>query len=155
MSMIPTFVHESLSEVVDSSSTVNADWSWVNEPVGISKDDSFMKLGLLEQINTTADKSDYLWYSLRYTSNLLAAFPYSHCCPNLTGKGCQYDWSNLILVLFLAALISLGRSPSLKMVLKQFFMLNHLAMLFMLLSTRSLQVFLIHDDLHDKMEWQL
>ncbi|KAI6669370.1 hypothetical protein NL676_004255 [Syzygium grande] len=64
MSMIPTFVHESLSEVVDSSSTVNADWSWVNEPVGISKDDSFMKLGLLEQINTTADKSDYLWYSL-------------------------------------------------------------------------------------------
>lgn len=64
MSMIPTFVYESLSEVVDSSATVNADWSWINEPVGISKNDSFVKPGLLEQINTTADSSDYLWYSL-------------------------------------------------------------------------------------------
>lgn len=40
-----------------------SDWSWVNEPVGISSQNAFMKLGLAEQINTTGDKSDYLWYS--------------------------------------------------------------------------------------------
>ena len=65
MSMVPTFVYESSRDNLDSTSSVNADWSWINEPVGISKDDAFVKAGLLEQINTTADKSDYLWYSLR------------------------------------------------------------------------------------------
>ncbi|KAM3358984.1 hypothetical protein P3S68_021917 [Capsicum galapagoense] len=39
-------------------------WTSVNEPVGISSDNTFKKVGLVEQINTTADKSDYLWYSL-------------------------------------------------------------------------------------------
>ncbi|KZV34569.1 Beta-galactosidase 8 isoform 1 [Dorcoceras hygrometricum] len=38
-------------------------WSWITEPVGISSDNAWTKLGLLEQINTTADRSDYLWYS--------------------------------------------------------------------------------------------
>ncbi|KAL8057574.1 hypothetical protein ABFX02_04G192300 [Erythranthe guttata] len=39
-------------------------WSWYSEPVGISSSNAFVLPGLLEQINTTADKSDYLWYSL-------------------------------------------------------------------------------------------
>ncbi|CAN0852800.1 Beta-galactosidase 8 [Linum grandiflorum] len=38
-------------------------WSWYQEQVGIWGNDSFTKLGLLEQINTTKDKSDFLWYS--------------------------------------------------------------------------------------------
>nr|GLL43088.1 beta-galactosidase 8-like isoform X1 [Ipomoea trifida] len=41
-----------------------SDWSWYNEPVGISSNNAFSVSRLLEQINTTADKSDYLWYSL-------------------------------------------------------------------------------------------
>ncbi|EPS63867.1 beta-galactosidase, partial [Genlisea aurea] len=40
------------------------DWRWINEPVGISTGGAAVtKPGLLEQINTTADQSDYLWYS--------------------------------------------------------------------------------------------
>ncbi|XP_040991166.1 beta-galactosidase 8 [Juglans microcarpa x Juglans regia] len=62
--MIPSFSHQSLKGNIDSSEALGSGWSWINEPVGISKDDAFVKLGLLEQINTTADKSDYLWYSL-------------------------------------------------------------------------------------------
>ncbi|KAK1289663.1 Beta-galactosidase 8 [Acorus calamus] len=49
---------------VSSTGTLQSDWSWVSEPVGISKTDAFNKLGLSEQINTTADASDYLWYSV-------------------------------------------------------------------------------------------
>ncbi|KZV34570.1 Beta-galactosidase 8 isoform 1 [Dorcoceras hygrometricum] len=44
-------------------------WSWFREPVGISSNKAFELLGLMEQINTTADKSDYLWYSLRTQIN--------------------------------------------------------------------------------------
>ncbi|KAL5581256.1 hypothetical protein UlMin_013698 [Ulmus minor] len=62
--MIPSFLRQSLINDVDSSDSLGSAWSWINEPVGISKKDSFIKPGLLEQINTTADKSDYLWYSL-------------------------------------------------------------------------------------------
>ncbi|PQQ04921.1 beta-galactosidase 8 [Prunus yedoensis var. nudiflora] len=62
--MIPSFMHHSLIDDVDSSEALGSGWSWINEPVGISKDDAFTRVGLLEQINTTADKSDYLWYSL-------------------------------------------------------------------------------------------
>ncbi|CAL5436193.1 unnamed protein product [Camellia sinensis] len=43
-------------------------WSWFNEPVGISSNNAFMQLGLVEQINTTAYKSDYLMYSLSTNS---------------------------------------------------------------------------------------
>ena len=64
--MIPSFTHQSLIDNADSSDSLSSTWSWINEPVGISKDDAFTKPGLLEQINTTADQSDYLWYSIRY-----------------------------------------------------------------------------------------
>nr|XP_010910537.1 LOW QUALITY PROTEIN: beta-galactosidase 6-like [Elaeis guineensis] len=49
---------------IDSSKASQSDWSFAIEPVGISKSDAFTKSGLLEQINTTADVSDYLWYSI-------------------------------------------------------------------------------------------
>ncbi|VFQ98096.1 unnamed protein product [Cuscuta campestris] len=55
---IPRFVRK-------SSVAALSGWSWIKEPVGISSNKAFPKVGLLEQINTTADKSDYLWYSLR------------------------------------------------------------------------------------------
>ncbi|XP_055959705.1 beta-galactosidase 8 isoform X2 [Mercurialis annua] len=64
MSVVPTFTHQSLVGNFGSSKAIGSSWSWIKEPVGISKNDAFVKSGLLEQINTTADKSDYLWYSL-------------------------------------------------------------------------------------------
>ncbi|XP_058729818.1 beta-galactosidase 8-like isoform X2 [Vicia villosa] len=64
MSMTSSFATESLKEEVDSLDSSSSRWSWISEPVGISKPDAFSKYGLLEQINTTADRSDYLWYSL-------------------------------------------------------------------------------------------
>jgi hypothetical protein len=67
-SMISSFATESSKEEVDSLDRSSSGWSWISEPVGISKADAFSKPGLLEQINTTADRSDYLWYSLRYVS---------------------------------------------------------------------------------------
>ncbi|KHG08626.1 Beta-galactosidase 8 -like protein [Gossypium arboreum] len=66
MSVIPSFMHESLNTNADSTDSIGSGWSWINEPIGISKASAFNKLGLLEQINTTADKSDYLWYSLSF-----------------------------------------------------------------------------------------
>ncbi|KAK7312559.1 hypothetical protein VNO77_36500 [Canavalia gladiata] len=63
-SMISSFKTESLKEEVGSLKDPGPGWSWISEPIGISKDDSFSKYGLLEQINTTADRSDYLWYSM-------------------------------------------------------------------------------------------
>lgn len=65
MTVVPSFTRQSLKVNDDSSDAPQSDWSYINEPVGISKKDAFSKVGLLEQINTTADKSDYLWYSLR------------------------------------------------------------------------------------------
>jgi hypothetical protein len=50
-------------------------WSYAIEPVGITKDNA----GLMEQINTTADASDFLWYSTRYI-----------CMPS-----CNYAWGNV------------------------------------------------------------
>ncbi|XP_030503586.2 beta-galactosidase 8 isoform X1 [Cannabis sativa] len=64
MAMIPSFTRQSLIADVDESLSLGSAWSWIKEPVGITKDDAFTKPGLLEQINTTADQSDYLWYSL-------------------------------------------------------------------------------------------
>ncbi|KAL2328638.1 hypothetical protein Fmac_022065 [Flemingia macrophylla] len=63
-SMISSFTAVSLKEEVGSLNDPGSGWSWISEPIGISKADSFSKFGLLEQINTTADRSDYLWYSL-------------------------------------------------------------------------------------------
>lgn len=51
------------SKVNATNKAVQSSWSWIPEPVGISSRSAFTKPGLLEQINTTADKSDYLWYS--------------------------------------------------------------------------------------------
>ncbi|OMP05297.1 hypothetical protein CCACVL1_01966 [Corchorus capsularis] len=59
-------VMSSFSQSWNSSETFGSSWSYINEPVGISKADKFSKVGLLEQINTTADASDYLWYSLSF-----------------------------------------------------------------------------------------
>ncbi|XP_068646886.1 beta-galactosidase 8-like [Aristolochia californica] len=56
----------SSQNIAGSSEVFQSGWSWVIEPVGISKSDSFTKSRLLEQINTTADVSDYLWYSISY-----------------------------------------------------------------------------------------
>jgi len=70
--MISSFTSESLKEEVGSlDDSDSGGWSWISEPIGISKADSFSKFGLLEQINTTADRSDYLWYSTRYIIYLL------------------------------------------------------------------------------------
>ena len=41
-------------------------WSYAIEPVGITKENALTKPGLMDQINTTADASDFLWYSTRY-----------------------------------------------------------------------------------------
>lgn len=46
-------------------------WSWYMESVGVSGNNSFTASGLLEQINTTKDTSDFLWYSTRYFLHLL------------------------------------------------------------------------------------
>ncbi|RDX70682.1 Beta-galactosidase 8 [Mucuna pruriens] len=59
-----SFTTESLKQEAGSLDDSGSGWSWISEPVGISKADSFSKFGLVEQINTTADRSDYLWYSL-------------------------------------------------------------------------------------------
>ncbi|XLT84611.1 hypothetical protein HN873_006364 [Arachis hypogaea] len=63
-STVSIFRAESLKQDVGSLENDSLGWSWISEPIGISKNDSFSKFGLLEQINTTADRSDYFWYSL-------------------------------------------------------------------------------------------
>ncbi|KAL8516052.1 hypothetical protein ACS0TY_014649 [Phlomoides rotata] len=64
MATISKFVSQPLNDDITASDSIFSGWSWINEPVGISSNSAFTKLGLLEQINTTADLSDYLWYSL-------------------------------------------------------------------------------------------
>ncbi|CAN1149746.1 Beta-galactosidase 8 [Linum perenne] len=44
-------------------------WSWYQEQVGIWGNSSFTESGLLEQINTTKDTSDFLWYSTSIYAN--------------------------------------------------------------------------------------
>ncbi|XP_073137651.1 beta-galactosidase 8-like [Henckelia pumila] len=71
---IPKFIHQAsqngtYSVASNQNGTTSAgpplsQWSWFREPVGISSKSAFVLLGLVEQINTTADKSDYLWYSM-------------------------------------------------------------------------------------------
>ncbi|XP_034698221.1 beta-galactosidase 8-like isoform X2 [Vitis riparia] len=48
---------------VNEFSLASSAWSWYKEEVGVSSNHSFIKPGLLEQINTTKDNSDYLWYT--------------------------------------------------------------------------------------------
>jgi len=52
-------------------------WSYAIEPVGITKDNALTKVGLMEQINTTADASDFLWYSTRYICMPSCNYAYS------------------------------------------------------------------------------
>lgn len=47
------------------SSLSSASWSWYKEKVGVWGNSSFEASGLLEQINTTKDISDFLWYTIR------------------------------------------------------------------------------------------
>jgi hypothetical protein len=60
----------SSTEASDDSSIeaelASSGWSYAIEPVGITKENALTKPGLMEQINTTADASDFLWYSTRY-----------------------------------------------------------------------------------------
>ncbi|XP_072961559.1 beta-galactosidase 6 [Typha angustifolia] len=58
------YYSQASNQSFDSSKDIKPDWSYIVEPVGISKSNAFTKAGLLEQINTTADSSDYLWYSV-------------------------------------------------------------------------------------------
>ncbi|KAK6163297.1 hypothetical protein DH2020_000161 [Rehmannia glutinosa] len=64
VSTIANFVRQPSKDDTTATDAFFSGWSWINEPVGISSDSAFTKQGLLEQINTTADQSDYLWYSL-------------------------------------------------------------------------------------------
>ncbi|KAI3461445.1 hypothetical protein Pfo_018108 [Paulownia fortunei] len=61
---ISKFVHQPSKDDTTAADAFLSGWSWIHEPVGLSSNSAFTKLGLLEQINTTADQSDYLWYSL-------------------------------------------------------------------------------------------
>ncbi|KAH9288504.1 hypothetical protein KI387_032621, partial [Taxus chinensis] len=42
---------------------VRPNWSWLQEPIGVWESHGFSKFGLVEQIKTTSDSSDYLWYT--------------------------------------------------------------------------------------------
>ncbi|KAL3653064.1 Beta-galactosidase 8 [Castilleja foliolosa] len=66
VSTIANFVRQPWKSVTTATNEPLSSWSWISEPVGISSDIAFTKPGLLEQINTTADRSDYLWYSLSF-----------------------------------------------------------------------------------------
>lgn len=71
------------SQAVESSQILQLVWSSIDEPVGISKSSAFARDGLLEQINTTADSSDYLWYSIRYGGGSVSKLKtYSYWMPN-------------------------------------------------------------------------
>ncbi|KAL9146475.1 hypothetical protein ABFS82_13G112700 [Erythranthe guttata] len=47
----------------DYSLSSSSSWSWYKEKVGVWGNNSFDASGLLEQINTTRDTSDFLWYT--------------------------------------------------------------------------------------------
>ncbi|GLJ33374.1 hypothetical protein SUGI_0671390 [Cryptomeria japonica] len=44
--------------------TIGTNWKWYNEAIGIWGNNSLTNTGLLEQIFTTEDSSDYLWYTI-------------------------------------------------------------------------------------------
>lgn len=46
--------------------TIELDWEKQEEPIGIRGGNTITAHNLLEQINTTKDSSDYLWYTTRY-----------------------------------------------------------------------------------------
>ncbi|KAI7758048.1 hypothetical protein M8C21_007412 [Ambrosia artemisiifolia] len=51
------------SASVSELSLSTSPWSWYMEKVGVWSNNSFTATNLLEQINTTKDTSDFLWYS--------------------------------------------------------------------------------------------
>ena len=57
---------ESLHPIATSSGDTGKIWSWHKEDVGIWGQGKFSAQGLLEQLSTALDKSDYLWYAIRY-----------------------------------------------------------------------------------------
>ena len=60
---------KSLHSVATSSGdtgNLSTSWSWSKKDVGIWGQDHFSTHGLLEHLNTILDKSDYLWYTIRY-----------------------------------------------------------------------------------------
>ncbi|KAL0390513.1 UNVERIFIED_CONTAM: Beta-galactosidase 8 [Sesamum calycinum] len=59
LATISEFVHQPSIDDSTAADAFLSGWSWIHEPIGISSDSAFTKLGLLEQINTTAE-SDYL-----------------------------------------------------------------------------------------------
>ncbi|XP_027909620.1 beta-galactosidase 8-like isoform X2 [Vigna unguiculata] len=65
VSIISSFTTESLKEEIGSSVDSSSRWSWINEPVGISKADSFSKFGLVEQVNTIGDRMLWLLSRMR------------------------------------------------------------------------------------------
>ncbi|KAI3823250.1 hypothetical protein L1987_04683 [Smallanthus sonchifolius] len=76
MATIKRFVATSVRDELSESKAISSDWSYVSEPVGISSNDAFNRPGLVEQINTTADQSDYLWYSI--STNIKGDEPFLH-----------------------------------------------------------------------------
>ncbi|CAL0304087.1 unnamed protein product [Lupinus luteus] len=63
-SWIASFTTESSKEAVGSLEDSITGWRWIDEPIGISKNNNFSKYRLVEQLTTTGDTTDYFWYSL-------------------------------------------------------------------------------------------
>ncbi|KDP20900.1 hypothetical protein JCGZ_21371 [Jatropha curcas] len=61
-----SFAHSTSSKEISLEQTA---WSWYKEKVGSWGNNSFIKPDLLEQINTTKDASDFLWYSTSINVN--------------------------------------------------------------------------------------
>ncbi|PIN14052.1 Beta-galactosidase [Handroanthus impetiginosus] len=63
VSTVTKFVRQPSKDDTTATDESASGWSLISETLGISSDRAFSQLGLVEQINTTADQSDYLWYS--------------------------------------------------------------------------------------------
>ena len=60
---------ESLHSIATSSrdtGNLSTSWSWRKEDARIWGQDHFSTHDLLEKLNMVLDKSDYLWYTIRY-----------------------------------------------------------------------------------------
>lgn len=49
----------------DNVSYISKSWMALKEPIGIWGEDNFTFQGLLEHLNVTKDRSDYLWLKTR------------------------------------------------------------------------------------------
>lgn len=45
---------------------ISESWNSVKEPIGVWSNSNFTFHGILEHLNVTKDRSDYLWYTTRY-----------------------------------------------------------------------------------------